>query len=80
MDGITLERFGKDSQKRLLAVKVHLEDDSYQPMSLKQVLIPKPGSAPKRPLGIPTVRDRVVQTAPRAERSGLRFCRRLLPP
>ena len=30
---------------------------------MKRVWIPKPGSSEKRPLGIPTVRDRVVQTA-----------------
>jgi hypothetical protein len=69
VDGITVERFGKDSQKRLLAVKEHLKGGSYQPKSVKRVMVPKPGSAQKRPLGIPTVRDRVVQTALRAERS-----------
>ena len=63
VDGITVERFGKDSQSRLLAVKEHLKEGSYQPKPVKRVMIPKPGSAQKRPLGIPTVRDRVVQTA-----------------
>jgi RNA-directed DNA polymerase len=63
VDGITVERFAKDSQKRLLAVKKHLDEGSYQPQPVKRVWIPKPGSAEKRPLGIPTVRDRVVQTA-----------------
>ena len=32
---------------------------------MKRVWIPKPGSAEKRPLGIPTVRDRMVQTSMR---------------
>lgn len=63
VDGITVERFDKDSQKRLLAVKEQLERGDYQPQLVKRVWIPKPGSAEKRPLGIPTVRDRVVQTA-----------------
>lgn len=63
VDGVTVERFGKDSQSRLLAVKEHLKEGSYQPALVKRVMIPKPGSAQKRPLGIPTVRDRVVQTA-----------------
>ncbi len=44
-------------------MKKQLEGDSYQPQPVKRVWIPKPGSAEKRPLGIPTVRDRVVQTA-----------------
>jgi RNA-directed DNA polymerase len=63
VDGITVERFDKDSQKRLLAVKEHLKRGAYQPKPVKRVEIDKPGSSRKRPLGIPTVRDRVVQTA-----------------
>jgi len=63
VDGITVERFAKDSPSRLLAVKEHLKEGSYQPKPVKRVWIPKPGSAEKRPLGIPTVTDRVVQTA-----------------
>ena len=62
-DGITVEHFEKDSLKRLLAVKKHMDEGSYQPQPVKRVWIPKPGSAEKRPLGIPTVRDRVAQTA-----------------
>jgi len=63
VDGITVERFGKDSQARLLAVNEQIKRGVYQPQPVKRVWIPKPGSAEKRPLGIPTVRDRVVQTA-----------------
>jgi RNA-directed DNA polymerase len=63
VDGITVGAFAKDSQERLLAVSEHLKAGSYQPQPVKRVWIPKPGSAEKRPLGIPTVRDRVVQTA-----------------
>jgi RNA-directed DNA polymerase len=40
-----------------------LKDGSYQPAAVRRVLIPKPDSNEKRPLGIPTVRDRVVQKA-----------------
>jgi RNA-directed DNA polymerase len=63
VDGTTVERFAKDSQSRLLAVKEHLERGTYQPTPVKRVWIPKLGSPEKRPLGIPTVRDRVVQCA-----------------
>jgi len=63
VDGITVERFEKDSLNRLLAVKKHIDEGSYQPQPVKRVWIPKPGSSEKRPLGIPTVRDRVVQSA-----------------
>jgi RNA-directed DNA polymerase len=63
VDGIKVEFFHKDSQKRLLAVREQLMEGSYVPKPVKRVWIPKLGSSEKRPLGIPTVRDRVVQTA-----------------
>lgn len=65
VDGITIARFEKDSESRLLAVKEHLKNGSYQPKPVKRVRIPKPGSKQTRPLGIPTVTDRVVQQAVR---------------
>lgn len=65
MDGITIDRYAKDSQNRLLAVKEQLKQGIYQPKPVKRVWIEKPGSAEKRPLGIPTVSDRVVQAAVR---------------
>jgi RNA-directed DNA polymerase len=40
-----------------------LQSGEYRPKAVRRVWIPKPGSAEKRPLGIPTVQDRVVQTA-----------------
>lgn len=64
-DGITIGRFAKDSQSRLLAVNEQLKRGAYQPKPVKRVWIDKPGSAEKRPLGIPTVTDRVVQAAVR---------------
>jgi len=63
VDRTSVEFFAKDSQSRLLAVKEHLMKNSYQPRPIRRVEIPKPGSKEKRPLGIPTVLDRVVQTA-----------------
>jgi RNA-directed DNA polymerase len=65
VDGITVERFAKDGLERLLVVKERLKNRSYSPKPVKRVWIPKPGSAEKRPLGIPTVTDRVVQAATR---------------
>lgn len=63
VDGITIERFTKDSQSRLLAVNEQLKAGTYQPKPVKRVWIDKPGSREKRPLGVPTVTDRIVQTA-----------------
>ena len=62
VDGITVMRFEKDCQNRLLAVKEQLQARTYQPEAVKRVWIDKPGGG-QRPLGVPTVRDRVVQNA-----------------
>jgi hypothetical protein len=44
VDAITIERFDKDSQIRLLAVKEQLKRGDYQPKPVKRVWIDKPGS------------------------------------
>lgn len=63
VDHITVEQFAKDSENRLLAVNERLKRGSYQPKPIKRVWIPKVGTKEKRPLGVPVVSDRVVQTA-----------------
>lgn len=62
VDGITVTRFEKDCQNRLSAVKGQLQAHTYRPNAVKRVWIDKPGGG-QRPLGVPSVRDRVVQNA-----------------
>lgn len=63
VDRISVEFFGKDRQNRLLAVNERLTRNNYRPQAVRRVQIPKAGSSELRPLGIPTVTDRVVQAA-----------------
>ena len=63
VDHVTLERFEEDLERNLRRLETSLRDGSYRPQAIRRAWIPKPGGVEKRPLGIPTVRDRVVQAA-----------------
>lgn len=63
VDGMSVGHFAKDSKSRLLAVNKRIREGTYEPKPVKRVHIPKLGSSELRPLGIPTVEDRIVQTA-----------------
>ena len=66
VDQVTIEEFERHLEVNLEKLSQALRDRSYRPQAIRRVWIPKPGSKEKRPLGIPTVRDRVVQAALRA--------------
>jgi RNA-directed DNA polymerase len=63
IDHQTVEGFGNNLEENIKRISLQLKEGIYQPQAVKRVWIPKPGKSKKRPLGIPTVRDRVVQTA-----------------
>lgn len=65
VDHVTVEDFTQRLARNLERLAAQLKDDSYRPQAVRRAEIPKPGSAETRPLGIPTVRDRVVQGAVR---------------
>jgi len=66
VDRQTIEMFEKRLDDNLTRLSDQLRKGTYRPQAIRRVYIPKPGSTEKRPLGIPTVRDRVVQSAIRA--------------
>jgi RNA-directed DNA polymerase len=63
IDRQTVDDFAEHERKEILYLLEQLRDGSYTPSPVRRTWIPKPGSSEKRPLGIPTIRDRVVQTA-----------------
>jgi RNA-directed DNA polymerase len=63
VDHVTVEAFGNDLEANVAKLSRELWDGTYQPQAIRRTYIPKPGSNEQRPLGIPTVRDRVVQRA-----------------
>ena len=65
VDGQTCEQYRRNAPERLVRLQEQIKSGRYTPPPVKRVWIPKLGSKELRPLGIPTVEDRVVQTAVR---------------
>jgi RNA-directed DNA polymerase len=64
VDGQTFEQIELQGVEGwLTGIRKELRDKTYQPQPVRRVMIPKPGGGGERPLGIPCIRDRVVQTA-----------------
>ena len=62
-DRVSVKEFGERLEFNLDRLSDQLRLGTYEPGPISRKHIPKPGSTETRPLGIPTVRDRVVQTA-----------------
>ncbi len=62
IDRISIERFEGQAEQYLQELQQQLKAGTYQPQAVRRVNIPKAGGG-TRPLGIPTVKDRVVQMA-----------------
>jgi len=62
VDGLSIERFAARSEEYLAELSQALREGSYQPQAVRRVEIPKDDGR-TRPLGIPAVKDRIVQTA-----------------
>ena len=62
VDRQSIERFEAHADQYLAELSTALREGSYRPQPIRRVEIPK-GDGRTRPLGIPTVKDRIVQTA-----------------
>lgn len=63
VDHVTPAHFERNLSEHVKQLAEQLRRGTYVPQAVRRTWLPKPGSTEKRPLGIPTVRDRVVQTA-----------------
>ena len=63
VDHVTTAQFERQLPDSIWELSDRLKTGVFEPQAIRRVHIPKPGTNETRPLGIPTVRDRVVQTA-----------------
>jgi RNA-directed DNA polymerase len=63
VDHVTVEAFGRQVPENVWQLSDALKAGTYKPQAIRRTHIPKPGTNETRPLGIPTVRDRIVQAA-----------------
>lgn len=63
MDHQTVAQYERHLNANQEKLATQLKDGSYCPQAVRRVWINKPGTKERRPLGIPTVRDRVAETA-----------------
>ena len=64
VDGVTFEQIEERGLEGWLAgLREELVSKTYRPDPVRRVMIPKPNGEGERALGIPTIRDRVIQTA-----------------
>jgi RNA-directed DNA polymerase len=63
IDNMTKSNFLGDYDGHITRLKEALKAKTFEPVPVRRVYIPKPNSEKKRPLGIPTLLDRIVQEA-----------------
>ena len=63
VDHQTVELYERQLSANQEKLASQLQDGSYRPQPVRRVWINKPGTKERRPLGIPTVRERVAETA-----------------
>jgi RNA-directed DNA polymerase len=66
VDGVTVDEFSKRAEQEIARLAEELKTGSYRPKPVRRHWINKPGTTRQRPLGLPCVRDKVVQEALRS--------------
>jgi group II intron reverse transcriptase/maturase len=66
VDGLTWEQYGENLDVRLLDLQDRIHRGSYHPQPVRRVHIPKADGGGERPLGIPALEDKIVQSAARS--------------
>ncbi|MBI1820724.1 MAG: RNA-directed DNA polymerase [Nitrospirae bacterium] len=61
IDGVTKEQYGYKLEEHLEELVERLHRMAYRPQGVRRVYIPKPGSHKQRPIGIPSLEDKLVQ-------------------
>lgn len=62
VDGVTVKEFANKAEENIAALHIELKEMKYRASNVRRAYIPK-SNGKLRPLGIPTVKDRVVQSA-----------------
>ena len=63
IDNQSVQGVKEHQEQTIQKLQQELRTGQYRPKAVKRVWIPKPGSQEKRPLGVPTIKDRTVQGA-----------------
>jgi group II intron reverse transcriptase/maturase len=61
IDGVTVEAYGENLEEKLKELVQRMKEKRYRPKPVRRVYIPKAGKSGERPLGIPSVEDKLVQ-------------------
>jgi len=61
IDGVTVEAYGANLEEKIRELVKSMKEKRYRPKPVRRVYIPKPGKRGERPLGIPSVEDKLVQ-------------------